>query len=551
MAGIAASLRGPRTYAAPPDGGWGWVVTAGAFLTYCTTVGLQYCVGLVYRALLLDPAFTKGADRSALAWVVSIETSLFLGGQLLAGVIVNRAGVRAAVLTGAVLICTGFFASAAAPSPAVLYVTFGGLVGVGSALPSAAAVVLIQRYFKARRTTATGLAVCGSGAGALVLGPAVEALISSSSWRAACVFLGALNAAVLPAAALVFVPIVIVAGGGSEGGGGGDGGSGGVGGGGVDGAAATKLAVADGGGAGAGDDPAPAVVEWGGPAPAPAGTAGDDPSQPPPASPPPPGAVVAATAPASLAPPSSPIRRTVSTAPRLSVRQLLAVRPFALWITFVAVYGACWFVIFAHFVTFVQEAGTSPSTTSLLIVAQGVANTVGRAGLGILADRIAVPKLRILVACIATVGIATAALSVAGASLWYQVVYMVVNGLAGGSIVSLQAPITVDLVGLASLPLAQGVFHMAQAPLVLASPPIAAAMRAGLDDYRPVWMTTGVFMCVSAAICALVDPREGVEGGGSGGGGGGTPRQRGRGWAAGVMARARAAVAGRSFDALA
>jgi MFS family permease len=556
---LLGPFKGPYAYPEPPDGGFGWAVSLGAFLIYCTTVGIQYTVGLVYRALLVDVEFTRGWDRSQLAWVVSIESCCFLGGQLFAGHIVNGLGVRVAVLVGLAFLLTGFFLSSVASSPGVLYLTYGVLTGTGCSLPSAASIVLVTRYFRRRRVTATGFAVCGSGAGALILGPVVEWFIGHGGWRDACVFLGILNGVVLPLSCFLMVPIEIT-----------EAAKGGV---------VPQVAAIEGqGGLGApvpeGGEGAPqpqphppppaassAVEDWAAvavplpqiPPPPPAASSAVEDWAPPP-SPSPSPAVIDVVVPPAPSSSLSAIRRSASTIRRLSTREMLEHRPFLVWILFVAVYGATWFVIIGHFITSVQESGTSPAQSSLLVLTQGIANTVGRAGLGVFADRVSWPKLRILQACVALVGLFTAGLSVFGDSFAYQVVYMLVNGGCGGSIVSVQAPITVDLVGLASLPVAQGLFHMAQAPFVLVSPPIAGAVRAATSDYRAVWMITGVFMVASSFACSYIvsaGPPESafVEGGkGEGAGVEGGPAKGGKG--ATVWGRTKAAVLGRSFDEL-
>ena len=92
------------------------------------------------------------------------------------------------------------------------------------------------------------------------------------------------------------------------------------------------------------------------------------------------------------------------------------------------------------------------------------------------------------------------ALAPLGGFFGYQVVYMAASGILGGSVISLQAPLTVDMVGIASLPLAQGLFHVAQAGPVLAAPPIAGAVRTAAGDFSAVWLAPGALILASAAI---------------------------------------------------
>lgn len=534
-------LKGPYECSEAPDGGWGWVIAAGAFTIYVSTVGIQYCIGLIYRALLLDTEFTAGWSRAELAIVPSLESAHFLGGSLLAGILINKYGVRATMLIGTAFLVVGFLSSALVTNPAMLYLTYGCLCGLGCSLPSSSAIVMVARYFKKRRVTAAGFAVAGSGVGALIFGPLVEVVVAQAGWRGACYFLALCNAIMVPLATIVFIPIVIV----------------------KDPSARSKASAADPAAASKADadvanktssldtsmSSADFIDRGQHSATANAQAAAADEIErvdeaavmedavtalamadrpwidwPEPSTP-------EATEAAQLGVferqrngsalgglesgdirrgGSSIIRRQNSSMAVLNARQLLQIKPFLVYISFIAVYGATWFVVMSHYVTSAQEFGTNPTDSSLLILAQGVANTIGRASLGVLSDHMNVPKLTILQGCVYVVGLATALLSVLGQYYWYQVTYMLINGLCGGSIVSLQAPISVDLVGLVNLPLAQGLFHMAQAPLVLISPPIAGQLRSVMPDYTSVWAINGVWMVFSAFLCGFVDPSVGI-----------------------------------------
>ena len=190
----------------------------------------------------------------------------------------------------------------------------------------------------------------------------------------------------------------------------------------------------------------------------------------------------------------------------LSARQILADVGFLHWSVFIAINGMCWFIIFSQFFTFCLESGTAPQDASVLIALQGAANTAGRLGLAVAVDRLRIPKVAMLQVCVALMGVATALLAPLGGSYAYQAIYMVLSGVLGGSVVSMQAPISCDLIGLASLPLAQGIFHLAQAPFVLVGPPIASAVRSATGSFDAVWLMTGFLICSSALICSGAHP---------------------------------------------
>lgn len=504
-------LRGPLLVESPPDGGYGWVVAFACFLTYIIAVGLQYCVGIFYRALLVDVEFTREWSRSELAWVNSTENCCFLGMSLLAGFLINRpsCGIRGCCLVGTGLLVAGFATSAAAMSPGMLYVTYGILTGTGTALPSSAAVVAVSRYFKKRRVLATGLGVAGNGVGALLFGPLVELIVQEHGWRGAMVFLAAVCGVCLPLITVLFVPLEIV--------------------------------------------PSTAVKEYSTGSVAVDGSRDDSNNS------------IAAHAAASargvesdtvvILPTDSTANdevvdtrrieveahagamsnvstsglhaageRSTAAAPAqrpelnqgsqvdtkhetvaMSSREMLTYTPFLLWVLFVCFWGATWFVGIGHFVTFVQEAGISAADSSILILTQGVTMSIGRVTVGLAADSINMPKLRLLQICVAAVGASNVCLSFLGTHWWFMILHMIVNGIFGGSLASLFAPITVDIVGLASLPVANGWFHIGEAPSTLIAPPIAGFMRSQLGSYTTVWALNGCFALLAAALAGLIE----------------------------------------------
>ena len=63
--------------------------------------------------------------------------------------------------------------------------TYSLVTGVGFGLMYIPGVVASQEHFTRRRALATGIAVCGTGVGTLVLPPIVEHFIILFGWRGA------------------------------------------------------------------------------------------------------------------------------------------------------------------------------------------------------------------------------------------------------------------------------------------------------------------------------------------------------------------------------
>ena len=65
----------------------------------------------------------------------------------------------------------------------MMLITYGVLGGLGLGLMYAPAVVTVGQYFSRRLNLATGICVCGSGAGTFLFAPIASGLISSYGWR--------------------------------------------------------------------------------------------------------------------------------------------------------------------------------------------------------------------------------------------------------------------------------------------------------------------------------------------------------------------------------
>ena len=381
-------------------------------------------------------------------------------------------------------------------------------------------MVGLFKYFTTRRGIAIGICVSGSGVGGVVLGPLLQSAIAASGWRVALVEYGVGAAAIIGLAALAFVPleddIVVV----SSGGGGGGGGRGGGGG------AAAEAAAAD---------PAAALMPPQSPARAGSGGGG---AAAPPASPPASPLAAALTSVrshdnlvgegggdslvagaaatldwAELKPalPAAPAEEPAAppAAARLTLREIVRVIDFRLYCVFVTGMACSWFIVPSHFPRFAIESGLGAESAGQLIAVQGVANAVGRVGLGLLVD--AMPKRKIEMLRFITVGMAMAYFSLAFLPpSWFTFIFMVLSGLLGGSLVSLQPSLVIDILGENNLSLGQGAFNTAQAPFGLFGPPLGGLIRSTSGSYFNVWLFTS-FMAGYASLATQLMMRPALQ----------------------------------------
>ena len=99
---------------------------------------------------------------------------------------------RIICILGAIVSCLGFFLSTFAPSVPVLIFFYSIVGGVGFGLMYVPAVCTVGYYFDRRRALATGITVCGSGAGTFILAPLASALLAVYGWKGATIIFAGL-----------------------------------------------------------------------------------------------------------------------------------------------------------------------------------------------------------------------------------------------------------------------------------------------------------------------------------------------------------------------
>jgi len=161
------------------DGGYGWVVVAASFLCNMVLDGISYSFGMLLEPIKKD--FNSGSAS------VSLVGSILAGMILLTGPVsafcCNKFGTRLTCALGAVLSGLAIFCSSFSQSIPVLIVSYGVLGGVGLGLMYVPSVVCVSQYFNKRLSLATGICVCGSGAGTFVFAPLTAKLVDLYGWR--------------------------------------------------------------------------------------------------------------------------------------------------------------------------------------------------------------------------------------------------------------------------------------------------------------------------------------------------------------------------------
>ncbi|KAI6188238.1 Monocarboxylate transporter 5 [Aphelenchoides besseyi] len=189
---------------APPDGGYGWIIVAGAFFNNMIVDGIANSFGPFM------PAYEKEFGESKA--LTSFIGALLIGCCLLfgpfAGGLLNRYNARVVVIAGALLASLAFFASTFSPNIVFHLFFYGFLGGGGFSLIYLPGIVVVSQYFESKRALATGIAVAGSGFGTFLLPVVCKSFIEQYSWQVS-LYVNIVGILLCAACGGLFVPLEV------------------------------------------------------------------------------------------------------------------------------------------------------------------------------------------------------------------------------------------------------------------------------------------------------------------------------------------------------
>lgn len=106
---------------------------------------------------------------SFVAWIGSLQIALTFLLSPVASIIVDKFGIRASAVTGALIATVGMFSSSYVKTIELYYLTYGLFLGAGSSLVYTPSVVILGHYFKKRLGIVNGVVSFGSAVFTIVL----------------------------------------------------------------------------------------------------------------------------------------------------------------------------------------------------------------------------------------------------------------------------------------------------------------------------------------------------------------------------------------------
>lgn len=181
------TVGGPVGYT-PPEGGWGWAVVVGAFIS----IGFSYAFPKSITVFFKDIEVIFDATPSQVSWISSIMLAVMYAGGPISSILVNKFGSRPIILVGGCLAGSGLVAASFCNTVTQLYFFIGVVGGLGLAFNLNPALTMIGKYFYKRRPIANGIAMAGSPVFLSTLAPLNSWLYDEFGWRGSFLILGGL-----------------------------------------------------------------------------------------------------------------------------------------------------------------------------------------------------------------------------------------------------------------------------------------------------------------------------------------------------------------------
>uniref|UniRef100_A0A8C5DPA6 Monocarboxylate transporter 1 n=1 Tax=Gouania willdenowi TaxID=441366 RepID=A0A8C5DPA6_GOUWI len=181
------ALGGPQGYT-PPEGGWGWAVVVGAFIS----IGFSYAFPKSITVFFKEIETIFDATPSQVSWISSIMLAVMYAGGPISSILVNKFGSRPIMMIGGCLSGTGLVIASFCNTVEQLYFFIGVIGGLGLAFNLNPALTMIGKYFFKRRPIANGIAMAGSPVFLSTLAPLNTWLYDAFGWRGSFLILGGL-----------------------------------------------------------------------------------------------------------------------------------------------------------------------------------------------------------------------------------------------------------------------------------------------------------------------------------------------------------------------
>ncbi|CAG5125778.1 unnamed protein product [Candidula unifasciata] len=171
--------RKPSEKPTVPDGGYGWFVVLGCFLSHVIVGGFERNDGVYY--LQFKARFNESAQLTSWPGALVSTLRLFLGP--VASAVCSMYSVRTTTIIGAIILTLAQILNAFTPNFYFLFFSHSALQGVGRGLMYAPSLIIISMYFDKHQGLAAGLGSSGVGVGTFCLVPFTQFLFDTYGFQ--------------------------------------------------------------------------------------------------------------------------------------------------------------------------------------------------------------------------------------------------------------------------------------------------------------------------------------------------------------------------------
>jgi MFS family permease len=180
-----------------------WVIVAAGGFLGCVALGAMFCLPV----FLVPLTAATGWSRTGVSSAMTIGFLTMAASGLGWGLLVDRFGPRAVLVTGVILLSAGLALASRAASLIEFQIAFGALVGVSISALLPPLMATVTRWFETQRSLAVSLVSAGFGMAPMTMSPFAAWLIARMDWRSAMLLIaGVALVLMLPAAFLIRKP---------------------------------------------------------------------------------------------------------------------------------------------------------------------------------------------------------------------------------------------------------------------------------------------------------------------------------------------------------
>jgi|GEM_PF-2688848 len=150
-----------------------WMVVLGMLMMLAGSTAFAWSV-------FVNPLMeVRGWSRTQVAYVGNVEFCFYCIGVFAAGFLTNKIGVKKVLLIGAIGVAVSLTLSAMAPTPMLMYVTYGAIFGTSAGMIYSVAMFSCGKWWPDGKAFAMALTLCIWGGAPAFLGPFLTRIIAS------------------------------------------------------------------------------------------------------------------------------------------------------------------------------------------------------------------------------------------------------------------------------------------------------------------------------------------------------------------------------------